>query len=127
VIMTDYKVFKGVQVKVLSGTTNVGKTFEVSTNDPIIPGTTNVEFTDVSCAGATHDHDEAYAGATHDHSALYSPVAHNHDSVYPLVLGGTTAPSEAPAKPGNIYIDSVTKDVYVAAGATSASDWIKVN
>jgi hypothetical protein len=92
--MTEQKLFKGVKVDVLEGTTNVGKTYQVISEDPIVIGDSEIEFTEASPS---------------------------------LVSGGTTTPSMVPIRIGLIYIRTTTKDVYVSAGATSSSDWIKVN
>ena len=44
-----------------------------------------------------------------------------------LVLStGIVAPSVAPTKVGNIYIDTVNLKMYIAMGTSAASDWKKV-
>lgn len=40
---------------------------------------------------------------------------------------GAGAPGTTPKKMGNIYIDTSGGNIYIAKGATSSSDWIKVN
>lgn len=43
----------------------------------------------------------------------------------PTISSGTTAPSSAPAKIGDIYIDYTNKYVYKAMGTSTSADWVK--
>ena len=54
----------------------------------------------------------------------------NHTRNYRLdniskVTSGTVAPTSTPAKIGDIYVNTVLKQTYVANGTSSSADWIK--
>lgn len=43
------------------------------------------------------------------------------------VITGSGAPTMAPPKISSQYIDTVNKQVYVAAGNSKATDWVRVS
>jgi len=45
----------------------------------------------------------------------------------PTIETGTAAPTTAPAKVGDIFIDTVTPGVYIAKGTAGAGDWVAVS
>jgi hypothetical protein len=45
----------------------------------------------------------------------------------PKITSGASAPSTAPAKVGDIYVDITNKKLYFAAGNSSSADWIIAN
>lgn len=45
----------------------------------------------------------------------------------PSISSGIVAPTTTPNKIGDIFVDTVAKKIYVAAGNTSSADWIIVN
>ena len=49
------------------------------------------------------------------------------ESSEPVVISGTAAPTTAPAKLGQIYLDTTAKVCYVAFGTAAVGDWIAVN
>lgn len=49
------------------------------------------------------------------------------DDHVPEITTGTAAPSAAPGKIGDIYIDTVNKNVYIAVGSTDAGDFELMN
>lgn len=42
----------------------------------------------------------------------------------PLIVTGSGSPTTAPNKIGDIYVDTLTPNVYVSKGTTDVSDWI---
>jgi hypothetical protein len=59
--------------------------------------------------------------------SLYAdPVTHRL-LVQQNVLTGTEAPSSTPTSVGQLFVDTVAKKLYFAAGTTNSSDWIIVN
>lgn len=45
----------------------------------------------------------------------------------PTISSGIIAPTSTPAKIGDMYVDTVLKQTYVANGTTSSANWIKQN
>lgn len=45
----------------------------------------------------------------------------------PIISSGIVAPSSTPAKVGDLYVDTVGKDLYAATGTSSSADWTIVN
>jgi len=45
----------------------------------------------------------------------------------PVITHGVVAPAVAPAKIGNIYVDTVAKKLYFAVGAATSADWVIAN
>lgn len=39
------------------------------------------------------------------------------------VSSGVVAPSSTPSKVGDIYVDTVTKNIYISTGTSSSADW----
>ena len=52
---------------------------------------------------------------------------HEDSSHVPHIVTGAVSPQNAPDKVGDIYIDTVTKDVYIATGTLGYGDWILVS
>lgn len=52
---------------------------------------------------------------------------HREHTDIPHVTTGTTAPSTAPDKIGDIYINTTGKLVYIAIGDTDSGDWELMN
>lgn len=51
----------------------------------------------------------------------------NNDAGFPTVSSGITAPTSTPAKVGDMYVNTVLKQTYVANGTSSSANWIKQN
>lgn len=45
----------------------------------------------------------------------------------PIISSGAGAPSSTPGKVGDVYVDTSGEDLYIATGASSSSDWTKVD
>jgi len=45
----------------------------------------------------------------------------------PVISSGAVAPATAPAKIGNIYVDTVAKKLYFAVGVATSADWVIAN
>jgi len=45
----------------------------------------------------------------------------------PIIATGSTTPSSAPAKAGDIFVNTTDGDVYIAKGSTSSADWVLVS
>ena len=45
----------------------------------------------------------------------------------PEIQVGSAAPSDLPAKIGNLYIDNVNSNVYVSVSTSASASWIQVN
>ena len=52
---------------------------------------------------------------------------HEEEDRIPHVSTGTAPPSTAPAKVGDVYIDTTNKRAYIAMGTTDAGDWELLN
>lgn len=44
-------------------------------------------------------------------------------TLVPLVYTGIVAPASAPTAIGSIYVNTVTRDIYIASGTAAAADW----
>lgn len=45
----------------------------------------------------------------------------------PTISQGIVAPTSTPAKVGDVYVDTILRQVYVAVGTTSSADWELLN
>ena len=45
----------------------------------------------------------------------------------PTISSGTAAPNTAPAKVGDIYVDTNADKVYIATGTAADTDWTVLN
>lgn len=45
----------------------------------------------------------------------------------PTISTGTAAPTTTPSKVGDMFVDTMNADVYVATGTTNSSDWTVLN
>lgn len=52
---------------------------------------------------------------------------HEEEDRIPHVSTGSGAPSAAPAKVGDIYVDTTNKLVYIAVATGDAGDWELMN
>lgn len=52
---------------------------------------------------------------------------HGEHTHIPHISEGNGAPSSAPGKKGDIYIDLTNKHVYISVGSTDSGDWENMN
>ena len=52
---------------------------------------------------------------------------HEDEARIPHISTGTVAPSTAPAKVGDVYVNTTSKLVYIAIGTGGSGDWELMN
>lgn len=71
--------------------------------------------------------DKSFAGLLKDILVRLGLVERRLATGDSTVTSGVTNPSAVPLHLGAIYVRTDTKKVYIAAGTTSAADWVLVN
>ena len=58
---------------------------------------------------------------------LVTYINENLDSSVPAITSGSGVPSSTPEKIGDIYIDTLNENIYMASDTTSSADWEQVD
>lgn len=75
------------------------------------------DLTDVTISSAVTNQRLVYNGSAWVNATTTSPI----------ISSGAVAPASTPGKVGDVYVDTVAKKLYFAAGTASSADWIIAN